>query len=476
MFDCIIIGAGISGTSLAFELSKYNGSVLVLEKHNDVACETTKANSAIIHAGYDPKPNTKMAKYNVLGNRLVVSHCHDLDVEYKEIGSLVIAFDSEDLKTLDTLFKRGIANGVKDLRIVEKEELLRMEPNLNPDVLAALYAPSAGIVNPWQLAIAYSEVAYQNGVKFHFNEEVIQVIKTEECFIIKTQKNEYKSKLLVNAAGTHCADVLKLVKCPNYHIVPNKGEYYLLDKSQGELIHHVIFQCPSKVGKGILVAPTVHGNLIVGPTSEICDMDDVSTSSEGLNYIKAKAILSVPSINFKENIRNFSGVRARTDVFDDFIVQEEEDVPNFYQIAGMCSPGLSSASAIAQDVRKWACQKGYFINEKPEAVTTRKIIRFKQLNHEQRTQWIKEHPAYGRIICRCEMVSEGEIIDAIKRMPCPISLDAIKRRCNSGMGRCQGGFCGPRIQELIAREKQIDPCDVIQDQEGSILLYKRTKE
>lgn len=472
MYDCIIIGAGISGCSLAFELSKYAGKVLVLEKNNDVADETTKANSAIIHAGYDPMPNTLMAKYNVEGNKIIPKLCEDLDVDCDHVGSLVIGFDKEDEKTLETIYKRGIKNGVKDMKLLSKEETLEMEPELNKEVYCSLYAPSACIINPWQFTIALSEVAIQNGVEFKFSETCTSIEKQGEIFIVN---GKYKAAIVVNCAGVYSDQILGLLREPDYQIKPNKGEYYLLDKSQGELVKHVIFQCPNASGKGVLVAPTVHGNLIVGPSSQKCGQEDISTSLEGLSEVKEKALKSVPNINFRENIRTFAGIRARSD-YNDFIVGEDKEISNFYSMAGMASPGLSSASAIALDLVKMFQEKDFFLNKKASYVSTRKVTRFNKLSHEERKALIKKNPLYGRIICRCESISEGEIVDAIHRCPTPISIDAIKRRCNAGMGRCQSGFCGPKVQAILARELEVSQESILQDKNGSTILYGRTKE
>ena len=265
-----------------------------------------------------------------------------------------------------------------------------------------------------------------------------------------------------------------LVKEPDYTIFPNKGEYYLLDKNQGELVHHVIFQCPTKEGKGTLVAPTVHGNLIVGPSATSCDDEDFSTTQSGLDLVKKAALKSVPNINFRENIRTFAGIRARSN-HGDFIIGEDPQIKGFFQIAAMQSPGLSSASAIAIDMVKRFQEKGLFLQPKANPVTTRKVVRFKEMSNEERENYIKEHPAYGRIICRCETISEGEILDALHRVITPVSIDGIKRRCNAGMGRCQGGFCGPKVQEIIAKELEITQEEVVQDKVGSVILYGKTK-
>ena len=472
MFDCIIIGAGISGCSLAFELSKYKGKVLWFERNNDVANETTKANSAIIHAGYDPMPNTMMAKYNVEGNKIIPKLCKDLDVPCQNIGSLVVGFNKEDDQTIQKLYDRGIQNGVQNLKIIKQPALSYMEPNLNPKCTSALYAPSACIINPWQFAIVLSEVAVSNGVKLCLNEEVTSIKKEKNYFLVN---NKYQARIVVNCAGVQCNQVTGLVHAPDYTIIPNKGEYYLLDKSQSHLVSHVIFQCPTKTGKGVLVAPTVDGNLIVGPTSENCDETDYSTSSKGLRLVKENALKSIPNIDFKENIRIFAGIRARSNA-NDFIVGEDKEVSNFFSIAGMASPGLSSASAAALDIVKKIQEKNYFTSLKKRYISTRKVTRLKELSHAQRQSLISKQPEYGRIICRCEMISEGEIVDAIHRCPKPCSLDGIKRRCNAGMGRCQSGFCGPRVQEILARELGVSQLDIELDKKGSYILTSRTKE
>lgn len=475
MYDCIIIGAGISGTSLAFELSKYQGKVLLIEKENDVADGTTKANSAIIHAGYDPKPGTLMAKYNVEGNKIIPQICKDLGVHCQNIGSLVVAFDESERPVLNDIYERGIKNGVKAMRIVESKELHEMEPNLNPKAVAALYAPSACIINPWELAIAYGEVAVKNGVELKLNCQVTSIEKTSEGYAVIAGGQEYRTKLVVDAAGVECDKILGMLKTPEYQIQPNKGEYYLLDKSQGKLVNHIIFQCPTASGKGVLVVPSVHGNLIVGPSSENCADDDLATTAVKLADVKTKALKSVPGINFRENIRTFAGLRARRVDGGDFVVGEHPDLAGFYQIAAMQSPGLSSASAIAVDMVRKFQEIGLFKEPSPTAVTKRKVVVFKELDNQARTALIKENPAYGRIVCRCETISEGEILDALHRDIVPVSIDGIKRRCNAGMGRCQGGFCGPRVQALIAQELKIPQEAVVQDKAGSIILYGKTK-
>lgn len=474
-YETIIIGGGIAGCACAFELSQYEGRVLLLEKNNDVADETTKANSAILHAGYDPEPGTLMAKYNVQGNKIVPRLCADLDVACKNTGSLVAAFDKAQLKTLEILLSRGKENGVPGLRIVYDPELHEMEPGLNETAIAALYAPTACIFDPWNLAIACMECAVQNGVSLNLNEEVTGIRQIDGGFEVETARSVYTASTLINAAGVHSAHVCGMVAQPGYEILPNKGEYLLLDKSQGNKARHVIFQCPDSSGKGVLAAPTVHGNLITGPTSTVTGFDDYGTTSGGLHLVMERAHRSVPSIDFGQTIRTFAGVRARKNVPGDFIIGEGQ-VPGFYQVAALCSPGLSCANAIAQDIAGMIREKGLFKEKKTDPVRTRHIPRIASMDHEQRAAWIAAHPAYGRIICRCETVSEGEIVEALHRPFVCASVDAVKRRCNAGMGRCQGGFCGPRVQEIIARELHMPMTDVVKDKAGSVILWKDTRD
>lgn len=474
MYDVAIIGAGIAGCSLAYELGKYQIKAVLIEKENDVSVGTTKANSAIIHGGYDPLPGSKMAKYNVAGNAYIKELCAKLDIPYKQIGALIMAFSEADESTLEELKSRGIKNGVEGMEIWDKERLHREEPHVSQAARAALYSPNVGIVSPWELALALAEVAVENGVEVKLNTEVKNIKKMDTGYSIETDQGVIEAVCVCNAAGVFADQVNEMVNDASFKIEPNKGEYYLLDKSQGNLVHHVIFQCPNENGKGVLVAPTVHGNLIVGPDSQPTSREDVSTTAEGLCYVRNTALKSIPDINFRESIRNFAGVRARTKE-DDFFVYEDPKHHLFYNIAGMASPGLSSAPAIALDVVEMMKTSGLSLTKKETCIDTRNVVRFREMNNEERAALIEAHPEYGKIICRCETVTEGEIIDAVHRPIPAVSIDAVKRRCNAGMGRCQGGFCGPRVQEIIARELKKDLKDVPLDREGMILITGETK-
>lgn len=469
MEDVIIIGGGICGCSLGYELSRYNLKVTLLEKENDVSLGTTKANSAIIHAGYDPKPDTKMAAYNVLGNKMIKEICEKLFVSYEQVGSMVLAFDEEQETTLLKLYERGLKNSVPDLKIIDRAVALELEPNLNPDVKAALLAPSAAIVSPWGLCLAMAQSAVLNGMSLHLNTKVTAISKSDGCFTVKTNKGEFQSLYVVNAAGIFSDEINDMTAEHDFTITPSLGEYFLLDKNQGSLVSHVIFQCPDKNGKGVLVAPTVDGNLIVGPNSTSTQKDNLATTSQGLATVRTMAVKSVPSINFRESIRNFCGLRATTQKHD-FIVGESPTQKGFFNIGGIKSPGLSSAPAISLDIIKMLKASGLAFEGKSSLRKLKKPVRFRELSPAQRAEIIKQNPLYGSIVCRCETITEGEIIDALKSPIPPCSLDGVKRRCSAGMGRCQGGFCGPKVMQIIARELNINQADIPLDREGMYII------
>lgn len=472
MFDVLVIGCGIVGAATAFELSKYALNVCVLEKENDVGDATTKANSAIVHAGYDPEPGTWMARLNVAGAARTELLCKALSVPYKKVGSLVLAFNETDLETIGELYERGCVNGVPGLQILSREETLALEPNLGPSVLGALHAPTGAIVDPWDLCIALSETAVRNGVNINLDQEVVQIRRSEGFYTVTTRTDVYEAKYIVNAAGLYADRIHNMVAEPSFTIRPNKGEYFLLDKNQGELVHSVVFQPPSAVGKGVLVSPTVHGNLIVGPNSEsIPDPDDVSTTAAGLKTVREKAVLSVPGIRFGECIRTFAGVRAQTNR-SDFILEEAEGAPGFIDLAGIKSPGLTAAPAMALECIALLEKAGLPLPPKETFVQTREKQRFKELSPTEKSACIAENPLYGRVICRCETVTEGEIVRAI-HSPIPArTVDAVKKRTNAGMGRCQGGFCGSRVQEILARELGVPIESIEQGKHGTRILYE----
>ena len=474
MVDVAIIGCGVTGAAVAYQLAKKQVSVLILEAENDVSMGTTKANSAILHAGYDPEPGTSMARLNVRGSALAKRICAALDVPYKQTGSFVVAFGPEQEKTLQRLYENGTANGVPGLEILSGDEAREMEPNLSPEITAALHAPSAAIVSPWEFALAMAENAVQNGADLHLETRVTGLAPTEGGWKIATTKGDFEARFVVNAAGVDAGRVHAMAAPENFVTRPCRGEYYLLDKSAGSTVGRVIFQCPTAAGKGVLVAPTVHGNLIVGPNAQdVADSADTATTAMGLDQVAQSARKSVPGVDLSACIRNFAGIRANTDR-PDFVIQWA--APGFLDLAGMKSPGLSAAAAVGEEAAALLQRAGLVLKEKENPVTTRKRIRFKELPGEEKAALIAREPSYGRVICRCERVTEGEIIAACHTAIPPRSIDGVKRRVGAGMGRCQGGFCGPRVMEILSRELGKSPLEIPQEAAGSILLTGRTKQ
>lgn len=452
-YDIAIIGAGVSGTAIARELSRYQTKICVLEREEDVCCGTSKANSAIIHAGYDAEPGSLKAKLNLHGNQMMDQLAKDLDFPFRRNGSLVLCLDEKDLPNLQKLYERGITNGVKGLQILNKEEVRAMETNISDQVIAALYAPTGGIVCPFHMTIAFAENACANGTVFHFNTEVKNITRRQNIWEIETTKGTFEAGCIINAAGVYADKLHNMVSQKKIHITPRKGEYCLLDKTAGTHVSHTVFTLPGKLGKGVLVTPTVHGNLLIGPTAaDIEDKEGVNTTREGLDEVLQKSAASVKNIPARQVITSFAGLRAHEDG-DDFIIGETEK--DFIDCAGIESPGLSSAPAIGEMVAELLKEK-YNLKEKEDFISTRKgITDPSKLFLEERNALIHREPAYGNIICRCEMVTEGEIIDAIRRPLGAKSLDGVKRRTRAGMGRCQSGFCSPRVMEILARELDI---------------------
>ncbi len=476
MYDVIIIGGGVSGAASARELSRYKVNVCVLEKEDDVCCGTSKANSAIVHAGYDAANGSLMAKLNVRGNEMMEQLSKELDFPFKRNGSLVICRAQEDMPNLQALYERGVKNGVKDLRIISKEEVLEMEPNITDDVVAALYAPTGGIVCPFNLNIALAENANVNGVEFKFNTEVLDIKKLEEGFELHTNNGVYTTKYVVNAAGVYADKFHNMVSEKKIHITPRRGDYCLLDKTAGGHVSKTIFALPGKYGKGILVSPTVHGNLLLGPTAtDIEDKEATATTANGLDEVISKAGLNVKDLPLRQVITSFAGLRAHEDNHE-FIIEELEDCKGFIDCAGIESPGLTSAPAIGEMVAN-ILKDLMGLEEKEDFIATRKgVLNPEYLSKEERKQLIKDNPAYGNIICRCEMITEGEIVDAIKRPLGAKSLDAVKRRTRAGMGRCQAGFCSPRTMEILARELGVDMSEITKTGGDSKIIVGMNKD
>lgn len=482
MFDVVIIGAGVTGSAIAREISRYKLKACVIEKEEDVCNETSKANSAIIHAGFDAVPGTEKAKLNVIGNSMMDQIAEELDIPFKRNGSLVVCTKEQDPEGLQILMERGKKNGVPDLQILNREELLKKEPNIADDVTCALWAPTGGIVCPFHMTMGYAENAYENGVQFFLNAKVEKLEKTEAGFTIRVHHVDngsdemIETRIVVNAAGVYADEINNQLSDRKLHITARKGEYMLLDKTVGDYVKSTIFQLPSKMGKGVLVTPTVHGNLLVGPTAvNVEDKDAVNTTMDGLNQIAKVSSRSVKDVPFRQVITSFAGLRAHEDG-DDFIIGEASDVQGLINAAGIESPGLSSAPAIGVAVAEFV-RDILNAEEKLDFNPIRHgILDPDTLSLEERNQLIKENPAYGNIICRCEMITEGEILDAIHRPLGARSLDGVKRRTRAGMGRCQSGFCSPKVMEILKKEVPMSVDKIGKNGVGSEFIVGENKE
>lgn len=476
MYDIVIIGAGVIGCAVARELAKYQLKTVVLEKEEDVCCGTSKANSAIVHAGFDAEPGTWKAKMNVIGSRKMEVLSKELDFPYKKNGSMVLCFDEKDFYKLEDLKKKGIENGVEGLEIITGEKIWKMEPNLSKNVKAMLYAPTGAIVCPFKLTIALAENANVNGVDFVFDTEVKNIQKIPEGYQIETTKECYETKCVVNAAGVYADVFHNMVSEKKLSIIPRKGEYCLMDKKAGNFVSHTIFQLPTAMGKGVLITPTVHGNLLAGPTAEnIEDKEGVNTTGEGIAKMSKMAKLSAEELPFNMVITSFAGLRA-TEEGGDFVLGEVFDAPGFFDAAGIQSPGLSSAPAIGEYLAESIA--GKLQAEKKEDFQPRRkdIPCVAEMPKEELKVLIAENPLYGSVVCRCETVTEGEIVNAIHRPLGAKSLDGVKRRTRAGMGRCQAGFCAPKVMEILERELHKSPLEITKAGGKSTLLTGKIKE
>ncbi len=465
MYDIAIIGAGVTGCAIARELSRYKAKICVIDRCEDVCCGTSKANSAIIHAGYDAEPGSLKARLNVTGNAMMDALAEELDFSFKRNGSLVLCFDEKDRGGLDELYERGVKNGVPNLRIIESEELKRLEPNVSDEAVAALYAPTGGIVCPFGLTIALAENAANNGAEFLLETEVSDISADENGYTLKTVSRAYESegregelraKCVINAAGVYADAIHNMVSERKISITARRGCYFLLDKSAGGHVSRTIFTLPGPMGKGILTAPTVHGNILVGPDAlDTEDKESVCTTAEELESVRNAALHNIKNLPLRKTITSFAGLRAH-EAGGDFVIGECEDAKLFFDCAGIESPGLSASPAIGVMLAELVSTRMGL--EKNEAFNPirKGIINPALMSSEERNELIKKNPAYGNIICRCEMITEGEIIDAIHRPVGAKSLDAVKRRTRAGMGRCQSGFCAPKVMDIIARELNVD--------------------
>lgn len=459
-YDVVIIGGGVVGCAVARLLSAYEGNMALLERGADVAEGASKANSGIVHAGFDAKPGTLKARLNVEGSRMYEALCRETGAPYGQPGAMVLAFTDEELETVRQLMAQGVANGVEGLSVINGEQVLALEPNVNPAVKGALLAETSGLTSPYELTCALADDAAQEGVRFCLNTEVTAIEKLEGGYRLQTNHGPVEARLLVNCAGVASAELHNLLSPKKLHITARKGEYYLLDHSVPLTFTRTMFQTPTKMGKGVLVSPTMHGNLLLGPTAQdVTDGRDVSTTAAALAMVADKAKLTWPKESLRTVITTFAGVRAHEDG-DDFIIGATEGAPGAYEAVGIESPGLSAAPAIAKllcgqiadenGLKKKAHWHGAPKRPKP----------FYAMTAEERAEAVKHDPLYGNLVCRCEQVTEAEIRAAIRRPVGATTIDAVKRRTRAGMGRCQGGFCSPRVLEILAEELHIAPTEV----------------
>ena len=527
-YDVVIIGAGISGACIARELSKTTARVCLLDKEDDVSCGTSKANSGIVHVGYDPEPGSLMAKYNVRGAELFADLAQKLHFDYKQIGSLVLAFDDDGLAKLKVLLERGKKNGVKGLKILNRTQLEELEPNLSEEAIGALYAPTAAITSPYQATWAIAESAVINGVNFLRNTAVHSITppasktpasrskttgkndddkspsRTAAFFTLSTTAGVIKAKYVVNAAGLKADEISRMAGARDYRIIQRKGEYCLLDNKCINLVNHVLFQTPGPLGKGVLVTRTVDGNILIGPSADAVSketIDYTGTTAASQEAILKAARRSVPDIPQRNIINSFAGIRAIAvepdgTPINDFIIEEDAKIRGFINVGGICSPGLTSAPAIGEAVVDLLKKAGLKTTLKPLASKTTSsgkaskpastaatcfieeregIPSFKFASHEEKLALIKKDSRFGQIICRCEMITEGEIVAAIHSPIGAVDLDGVKRRTRAGMGRCQAGFCSPRVTEILSRELQIPMINITKRGGTSYILDSKTR-
>ncbi|MEG1848318.1 MAG: NAD(P)/FAD-dependent oxidoreductase [Lachnospiraceae bacterium] len=476
MVDVTIIGAGIIGSFLAHDLSKYQLRVLVLEKDSDVANEASMANSAIVHAGHDPKDGTLKAKLNVRGNRMYETVCRDLGVSYQRTSAFVVSTSKEENLILEQLYKQASDRQIP-VSFLTGAEAIAKEKNLSETVIRAIELPTTAIIYPWEVAIALMEEAVLNDVTVCLNQEVRMITKSDLYYEIHTQNQTYQSRYIINAAGVHADDIYRMVSPKHaFRIIPRKGEYYVLDRLPEPLVQRVIYPVPSALGKGVLVVPTIHGNLLLGPNSSITTQkDEKNTTKEALDYVRREVSKTVRNIPMNQVIRTFAGLRP-TGESGDFVIEEAQDAEHFVNVACIESPGIASAPAISEYVLTDILMKQLSMIKKETYQRRTPILDCKNLSQTERKELVKRDKTYANVICRCEQITEGEILDAIRRPLGAKSVKGVKKRVRPGMGRCQGGFCEPRVIDILARELGISALDILLDGEHSTLLMAETKE
>ena len=469
--DILVVGAGVTGCAVARVLSRYDASLTVIDRGADIAEGASKANSGIVHAGFDAKPGTLKAKLNVDGAKMYPALCEELGVPYSQPGALVVAFAEDDRATVEKLVKQGAENDVPGVRLIEHDEIMAMEPNTNPAAVCALYAPTSGLTSPYEMTFALADHAAVNGAAFRLGEEVEGVTKGQDgLWHVTTDKEEHTCKILVNCAGVGAATIHNMMSGDLLRIIDRRGQYYLLDRMQTLPFTMTMFQCPTKMGKGVLVSPTVHGNLLLGPSAEdIEDELDTSTTAEGLKFVLDKCRLTWPKATTRGTITNFSGIRAH-EAKGDFVIGAVSGQENAYETVGIESPGLSAAPAIGEMVGELIAREQGLAKKAEIVPPIARKKPFHSMTTEERAAAVAENPLYGNLVCRCEVVTEAEIREAIRRPVGATTIDGVKRRTRAGMGRCQGGFCSPRVAEILSEELHIPMTEVTKCGGASRLL------
>ena len=475
--DVLIIGAGAVGCAIALELSKYDVQIIVIDKNEDVGGEASKSNSAIIHTGYDATPGTLESELVVAANSMYDQLTSQLDVPYKRVGAILPAFSAEQLEQLPVLKEKAFRNHVYDVEYLTAAQILHLEPNLNPDVKAGLFIPRESIIDPFLLVVAYAENAAENGVQFYLNTKVTDILVENDCVVgVSTTGGEIRADYVINAAGLYCDEIARMVGKADYAVNPRRGQFYILDKNTACKVEHIILPIPTKVTKGKLMCPTIHGNMLVGPTAEdLSDKEDCSTTAEGLASIEEDIRRMIPNVHIKDTITQYSGLRANR-VPEGLHVDTYSDLKHYINISGVRSTGLTASASLGKYVTRLLLLMGLPSGWNGDFNPIRRgIPRFHELDVQKKEELIRINPLYGHIICRCETITEGEIIDALHRAIPVRSFDAVKRRLRAGMGRCQGGFCGPRVGEILARELSVPEQEITKNARGSYMVLKELR-
>ncbi len=475
--DVLVIGAGAVGTAITRELTKYKLDVICVDKREDVGGDCSKSNSAIIHTGYDAKPDTLESRLVVAANPQYPKLCKDLDIPFDMIGAILPAITDEQFEQLPAIKEKANKNRVYDIEYLAAEKIKEMEPEINPEVKGGLWIPRESIIDPFLFVVAMAENAVANGARFLLNTEVTDIkMEGDKVVGAETTGGYIEAKYIINAAGLFCDDVAAMVGKADYYVNPRKGQFYILDKNTSCKVNHIVLPIPTKLTKGKLMCPTIHGNMLVGPTAEdLTDKYDKSTTAEGLATIREDVSKLIPNVNLRDTITQYSGLRANRNP-EELRIDTYEDVKNYVNLSGVRSTGLTNSISCGTYVAQVLKDMGAEMIWKEDFISTRKGIPcIHQLPREEQDRLIKENPLYGNIVCRCETITEGEIVDAI-HAPIPArSVDAIKRRLRAGMGRCQGGFCGPKVIEILARELGCSTADIRKNNAGSYMIVGKVK-